>query len=122
MATNQEDFQFENFETGRFTSHQDWRTMILGQNLVRRTLLAKVTATGEYIQWDSNGSGGTEIPNAILAVDCDSRTAAAPCRIYTFGEFNQNALILQSGDTLTEANLNSLRDAGIYLVVGQEGN
>jgi hypothetical protein len=122
MATNTESFQFENLETGRFPSHQDWRTMILGQNLVRGTLLAKVTATGEYIQWDSNGGSGTEIPNAILSKDCDSRTAAAPCLIYTFGEFNQEALILQSGDTLTEANLNSLRDAGIYLVQGQVGN
>ncbi len=122
MATNLESFQFENLETGRFPSHQDWRTMILGQNLTRGTLLAKVTATGEYIQWDSNGSGGTEIPNAILSKDCDSRSAAAACRIYTFGEFNQEALILQSGDTLTEANLNSLRDAGIYLVEGQAGN
>ena len=118
-ATNLESFEFDNLETGRFPSHQDTRVLVSGQNLTRSTLLAKITASGKFTQWDSGGAGGIEIPNAILSRDADASAGDAACLIYTFGEFDENALTLMSGDALTNALRETLRDAGIYLVKGQ---
>lgn len=118
-ATNISTFTWDNLETGRFQNHQDTRTIISGQVLSRGALLAKITASGKYTQYDSGGSGGSEVPNAILAKDVDASTGDTKSRIYTFGEFNETSLLLMSGDSITDAIRATLRDQGIYLSIGQ---
>src|SRR6185369_4698127 len=118
-ATNMESFAFDGLETGRMQCHIDDRTLLLGQSGVRGTIMSMITATGKYVIWNQSSGGGAEIPRAILMKDADASLADVPCKIYSFGEFDENKLILGTGDVISDILRNTLAVNGIYLVKGQ---
>jgi len=89
-------------------------TLLSGQNVLRRTVLGKITASGKYVKSLSASADGSEVPAAIAADDSDASAADADCMIYTAGIFNADALILGAGHTIASIT-DGLHDKGIYL-------
>lgn len=83
-------------------------------NLVRGSVLGKITATGKYILSASAASDGSQTPAAILAEDADATSADKTTVAYLTGEFNTAALTLGAGHTLDSIK-DGLRDQGIFL-------
>lgn len=78
----------------------------------RGTVLAKDSAGKLYIL----GTTGSLTPDCILCDDTTVGTGAdITTAIYTAGCFNTNALTVKSGYTMTIADIDKLRERGIYL-------
>lgn len=77
MATLTERFHAEGFLISEANGHisREKVTILSGENLRAGAVLAKVTASGKYVEWDpakSAEADGTTIPAAILLADCDA--------------------------------------------------
>jgi hypothetical protein len=93
-------------------------TLITGQNVVRGTVLGKITASGKYNKSLSAASDGSEVPDLICAQDCDATSADADCLAFEAGRFNSGALTLGTAHTVASIK-EGLRVKGIYLVTTQ---
>jgi hypothetical protein len=56
--------------------------------LVAGTVVARVTATGQLVQWNPAGASGAQLAIGVLVADCNAAAAATPCDIYVAGCFN----------------------------------
>jgi hypothetical protein len=83
-------------------------------NLVRGSVLGKITATGKYVLSASAASDGSQTPVAILAEDANATSGDVVTVAYLTGEFNGTALTLGAGHTLASVTP-LLRDAGIFV-------
>ena len=88
--------------------------------MVRGTLLAKSSGTGGdgklVIFGTTAGSNETLTADCVLAEDVEVGTAAdEPALVFITGNFNEDALILATGASLTEADKDALRIRGILL-------
>jgi len=88
--------------------------------LARGTLLAKSSGTGGdgklVIFGTTAGSNETLTADCVLAEDVEVGTAAdEPALVFITGNFNEDALILATGASLTEADKDALRVRGILL-------
>ena len=88
--------------------------------LARGTLLAKSSGTdGDdklVIFGTTAGSNETLTADCVLAEDIEVGTATdEPALVYITGNFNEDALILATGASLTEADKDALRVRGILL-------
>ena len=88
--------------------------------LVRGTLLAKSSGSGGdgklVIFGTTAGSNETLTADCVLAEDVEVGTAAdEPALVFITGNFNEDALILATGASLTEADKDALRIRGILL-------
>lgn len=88
--------------------------------IVRGTLLAKSSGTGGdgklVIFGTTAGSNETLTADCVLAEDVEVGTAAdEPALVFITGNFNEDALILATGASLTEADKDALRIRGILL-------
>lgn len=61
---------------------------------------------------------GTQIPEAVLADDCDASAADAECNVYLTGDFNERALVFGAGQTAATVR-EPLRARGIFLIATQ---
>lgn len=111
------DVTLSNFDNLVAGSEEPWAekgTLISGQNLVRGTLLGRITTGGKYTLALSASSDGSQTPNAILAHDCDASSADKECIVYKAGTFNINAVTLGTGITLDTATKHALRGLDIH--------
>ena len=109
--------QFDNLIAGSAVETvSDGETLLADEVSVRGQLMAKITASGKWVTFKSGGAGGEEIARGISAetVDASNPSADAPTVIYKTGEFNENALVFDGGDSLTEATKNALQDVNIH--------
>ncbi|SRR5579884_278773 len=90
-------------------------TIASGQNLVRGALLGKITSGGKYILSLSGASDGSEVPDAILAMDTDASGGDKEAMAYFTGRFNESALTLGASHTAASIR-EGLRVKGIHLV------
>ena len=104
---------------------------MVADNLIANTDVKAITASGTIasgagvlvrgtvVATDSNGklvamaSGKT--PYAVLCDDVDATEADAVAEVYLTGRFNKNALVVAEGYTLTAADINTLRNGGIFV-------
>jgi len=112
-----ETFTHDNLLAGDYPNIADEGTLISGQNLVRGTLIAKITASGKLTQCDvaAAAGDGSEIPYAILIEDTDASGGdVTHTPYYLSGEFDDQQVTLDAGDTV--AGVKDLcRDKSIYL-------
>jgi len=90
-------------------------TLASGENLARGTVLGKVTADGKYLLSLSAAVDGSEVPDLILAEDCDASAGDKAAVAYERGDFIEQALAYGTGhdaDSVRE----TLRDKGIVLI------
>lgn len=91
-------------------------TLNSGQNVVRGQVGSFTTASGKGNAYDSTSSAGVELPRFIFAEDCDASLTEQTAIIYIGGCFNPNQLTFAySGDSVTHALRETLRDYGIIL-------
>lgn len=77
------------------------RTITGGAVYKRGTVLGVITATGKYTISLAAAADGSEDPVEILADDVDTTGGDQNGGTYVSGEFNANAVILGTGQTLT---------------------
>ncbi len=59
-----------------------------GQNLLKYSILGRVSATGKFVECDNTVNDGSEFPVAILIYEIDASAADKNCQIYIAGQFN----------------------------------
>lgn len=92
-------------------------TIASGQNLVRGTVLGKVTSGGKYIASLSAASDGSQTPDLILAEDCNASAGDQPAMAYSRGDFNASALTIGAGHTAASIT-EGLRSKGVVILPG----
>jgi hypothetical protein len=90
-------------------------TIIAGQNLIRGTVLGKITASGKYTKSLSAAADGSQTPDYILAEDCDATSGDKLGMAYSRGDFIQEALTLGAGHTIASIK-EGLRVKGVFLI------
>ena len=95
--------------------------------MARGTLLAKSSGTGGdgklVIFGTTAGSNETLTADCVLAEDVEVGTSAdEPALVFITGNFNEDALILATGASLTEADKDALRIRGILLGASETEN
>lgn len=69
-------------------------TIASGQNLAPNTVVARVTASGEYVQLDPAGADGSEVAAGVLARAVDASSAAASGVVFSrIAEVNEHKLV-----------------------------
>lgn len=87
---------------------------ITGGAFVRGTVLGRITASQKYTIALAAAADGSQTPVALLVDDVDASAADAIGGIYAMGEFNDRAVTLGTGMTLTAARA-ALELQNIYL-------
>lgn len=97
-------------------------TITSGQNLVSGTVVAKVTATGNYVAFDDDSSGGVEVAAGILLYDVDATSAAKTGVIVARGPavVSKAGLTWESSNDATEKG-HGLADLLTLGIVAREG-
>lgn len=90
-------------------------TVISGQNLMRGSVLGKITASGKYNLSLSAAADGSETPDLILAEDCDASGGDKQALAYERGDFVQEALTIGADHTAASIK-EGLRGKGIFLI------
>lgn len=94
-------------------------TILSGQaNLKRGSVLGKITSGGKYVLSLSGSSDGSQVPDLILAEDCDATSGDKIALAYVRGDFNANALTLGTAHTVASIT-EGLRAKGITLIPAQ---
>lgn len=92
----------------------DSGVVIAGQNLVRGSLLGKITASGKLTLSLSASSDGSETPYAVLNAPIDALSSDKACPIILGGELNANSITFGAGHTAITTK-DGLRTEGIIL-------
>lgn len=87
---------------------------IVGGAFLRGTVLGMITASGKYTIALSAAADGSQTPVEILVDDVDASAGDALGGTYVMGEFNERAVILGAGTTLTAARA-ALELKNVYL-------
>lgn len=77
-------------------------TLITGQNLAQRTVVARIAASGKLTQWAPAASDGSQYAVGILQHAINATSADKACVIYTGGIFNIDALVWPGGATAAQ--------------------
>jgi hypothetical protein len=89
-------------------------TVISGQNLLRGAVLGKITASGKYNLSLNAAADGSQIPDLILAEDCNASAGDKPAIAYSRGDFIAQELVIGAGHTIASIK-EGLRDKNIIL-------
>jgi hypothetical protein len=116
--TNQGTYQPDNLIAGQFPRVSRVVTILTGANLVAGSVLGKITANSKFKLAASASGDGSQVPDAILAEDCDATAADKQAVVYYAGEFNELALTFGAGITADSAR-DTLRDKSILLTKNQ---
>lgn len=117
-----ESYSPDNLEAGHLNKVTERVQILSGQNLTRGAVLGRVTASDKLVQYASDNDDGSQVPRGILIADVDATSGDTWGDMYVTGEFNENDIGLVSGDTITRAFRQQLKDIGIHLKKGQTPN
>lgn len=67
-------------------------TLASGQNLVRGTVLGRITASGNLTICNNGAADGSQTPVGILVHDIDASAAAKACQMYKAGNFRSSEM------------------------------
>lgn len=90
-----------------------------GVGVLRRGTVLSLTSENKYVVMGTTlGSGVTAKANCVVCDDVDTTastggTTAVP--VYISGSLNKNALTVEEGYTLTQTDIEDLRNAGIFI-------
>lgn len=88
----------EQFVTGNFPIVTEPETIANGEGEVaKRTVMGRVTASGEWKVSLAAAGDGSEVPAGILAEGVDATAAAVPGSILKAGQFNPDLLVFGAG-------------------------
>lgn len=91
--------------TATFTAAETWP---------EGAVLAKLTATGNYVRFDPTASNGSQIPKAVLLQPLEAVASGnIPFRPVISGRVRAGDLVNNTGGALTAAQFDQLRDFSI---------
>ncbi|MEQ1530473.1 MAG: head decoration protein [Methylococcales bacterium] len=90
-------------------------TIISGQNRKRGDLLGKITASSKYNLSLAAATDGSQVPDYILAEDCDASAGDKQALAYSRGDFIAEKVTLGAGHTLDSVK-EGLRLKNIFLI------
>lgn len=105
----------DNLLVGEQTTRTQAITLITGQNLLRGSLLGKITASGKYTLSLSASGDGSQTPDAILVHDTDATASDKITIAYFTGGFNENRVTFGTGHTISSTK-EGLRIKDIHLI------
>ena len=89
-----ETFTPENLRAGDYPIVTDEVTIVSGQNLVKGSVIGKITASGKYKLTDYPATDGSEKPVFVLAQDIDASGGdVSNAGVYASGEFSLDKLV-----------------------------
>lgn len=106
----------DNLISGVFPLVTKQFTILSGQNVLRGTLMGKISTGGKLVKSLSTEDDGSEAPHSILVRDVDASTGDKLGEVYLSGQFNQEKIIFGASHTIAST-YDALRDLGIYLEV-----
>ncbi len=89
-------------------------TILSGQNLVAGAVIGKITSGGKYKLSLSAASDGSEVPDLVLAEDCDASGGDKEAIAYETATVVATALTLGTAHTIASIR-EGLRDKGIKI-------
>jgi hypothetical protein len=94
LGVSDETRSVDNLRAGSHPTIQSPVTIASGAGaLVAGTVLGRITATGEFDEYDDDGDdNGCRTAVCILAVDVDATSEAVAATAYRHGEFNEDDL------------------------------
>lgn len=105
----------DNLIAGDYPIVTDIVTIDNEADLVRGTLLGKITASGKYVLCNTAGTDdGRRAPAAILGEAAAAASAEVEAVVYLSGAFNASAVTFGGTDTAATHRA-ALRDLNIYL-------
>ena len=104
----------DNLIAGDFPIVTEPGTVLIGQTLVRGTLMGQITASKKWIKSLSGAGDGSETPRAITALAVDASAADVETTLYASGEFNQNQIIYGTAHTAASVKV-ALKALSIFL-------
>lgn len=105
----------DNLIAGDYPIVTDIVTIDNEADLVRGTLLGKITATGKYVLCDTDGTDdGRRTPACILGEDAAAASAEVEAVVYLSGAFNGDSMTFATGETAATHRA-ALRDLNIYV-------
>jgi len=104
----------DNLISGAFPLVTKKVTIASGENVVRGTLMGKITASGKYVKSLAASADGSQNPNAILVRSVDATAEDKKGEIYLTGQINKEKVIFGTGHTAASTE-EALRDLGIFL-------
>jgi hypothetical protein len=109
------EFTYDNLIAGDFPRETVEVTLLSGANLVRGTVLGRITASGKVVAVDTGGDDdGRRSPYAVLAEDVDASAGDKVGPAYLSGDFNEDELVFGGSDT-KETHRAAMRDLNLYL-------
>lgn len=104
---------FDNIENSAGTAPiiTGLRTILSGQGVLKRGTALAINAAGKMVILGTDSATA----NCILAEDVDATSADASAMVYLSGHFNANKLAVKASHTITAAEIEAFRSAGIYL-------
>lgn len=94
----------------------DTLTFGADETIAEGTILARNTASANLVPFEVGGTGGNEIPVAILTYEKSGNSENLPARVLTAGEVREERLIIHAdgdGSNITKAILDQLRQISI---------
>jgi hypothetical protein len=88
-------------------------TIISGQDVVRGTVMGRITASGKLTACDHTASDGSQTPYAVMAEDCDASTADTNCGAYVAGYFVEGSLTFGGTSDIDDLKV-AMRGANLY--------
>lgn len=102
-------------EGGKF--RDEYLTFAGAHTFLKGTILARSSATGKLVPYNSGGTNGASVPTAVLTYDVSRTTAGDEAiRALVAGEVNRQRLIIDAdgnGTNVTSAVVDGLRDYNI---------
>jgi len=77
----------------------DSATLLSGQNLTRKQVVGRVTATRKLIECAPGAIDGSQIPVGVLAHDCDASAADKTCQFYKGAKLRLSEVIWHANFT-----------------------
>lgn len=104
----------DNLHAGDFPMATETVTILTGNNVLRGSVLGRITASGKYVLSTSAAVDGSQTPRRILLHDTDATAGDKTAPVAVTGEFNERAVVLGAGHTLASIR-EALSDLSIFL-------
>lgn len=94
----EETYTYETWETGGKTETVTG-TVATGENLLARTPLGQVTATGKFVEWAPAATDGSQVAVRLTAYAVDASAADVEAQLISGGTFNPDLVNWPDGVT-----------------------
>lgn len=90
-------------------------TLVTGQNLVRGTVVGRITVGAKLTECDNAAADGSQVPVGIMVHDINATAADKACQIYKAGNFRSSEMTWHASFDLAEEKLAAFDGTAIVI-------